>query len=68
MVGPLARFNLNFDKLSPLAREAAGEAGVKPPCRNPFKSIIVRSIETLYACDEALRIVQSLRDAGKAGR
>ncbi len=26
-------------------------------CRNPFQSIIVRSVETLHACEEALRII-----------
>ena len=56
-VGPLARYNLNFDRLSPLAQEAAREAGLGPACRNPFRSIIVRSVEILYACDEALRII-----------
>jgi len=56
-VGPLARYSLNFDRLSPLAQEAAREAGLAPVCRNPFKSIIVRSVEILYACDEALRII-----------
>jgi sulfhydrogenase subunit alpha len=56
-VGPLARFNLNFDKLSPLAQETARDVGLWPTCHNPFKSIIVRAIETLYACDEALRIL-----------
>ena len=47
-VGPLARYSLNFDR----------EAGLAPVCRNPFKSIIVRSVEILYACDEALRIIE----------
>ena len=56
-VGPLARYSLNFSRLSPLAQEAAREAGLAPVCRNPFKSIIVRSVEILYACDEALRII-----------
>ncbi len=56
-VGPLARFNLNYTKLSPIAQEAARSVGLKAPCRNPFQSIIVRSIETLYAVDEALRII-----------
>ena len=56
-VGPMARYNLNFDKLSPLAREAANAAGLGSACINPFKSIIIRSIEILYACDEALRII-----------
>lgn len=56
-VGPLARYNLNFDKLSPLAQTAAREAGLAEVCRNPFQSIIVRSIEVLYAFDEALRLI-----------
>lgn len=58
-VGPPARFNLNFNQLSTVAKHAAQEAGLAPPCCNPFKSIIIRSIETLYACDEALRIIQT---------
>ena len=58
-VGPLARYNLNFDRLSPLAREAAEAAGIRPPCRNPFKSITVRAVEILNACDEAIRIIDN---------
>src|SRR5579859_3089744 len=57
-VGPLARYNLNFDRLSPLAQQAAQDAGLAPVCRNPFQSIIVRSVEILYAFDEALRIIE----------
>jgi sulfhydrogenase subunit alpha len=57
-VGPQARYNLNFDKLSPVAQEAARSAGLGPVSRNPFQSIIVRSVELVYACDEALRIIE----------
>jgi coenzyme F420-reducing hydrogenase alpha subunit len=56
-VGPMARYSLNFDRLSPVAQDAARAAGLLPVCRNPFQSIIVRSVEVLYACDEALRII-----------
>ncbi len=56
-VGPLARYSLNFDRLSPLAKEAAREAGLTKVCRNPFQSIIVRSVEMLYAFDEALSVI-----------
>ncbi len=56
-VGPLARYNINFDKLPRSVQQAAKDAGLGPVCQNPFKSIIVRSIETLYACEEALRII-----------
>jgi coenzyme F420-reducing hydrogenase alpha subunit len=58
-VGPLARYNLNYEQLSPIAREAAREAGLGPTCQNPFLSIVVRSVETLYACDEALRVIEN---------
>jgi coenzyme F420-reducing hydrogenase alpha subunit len=58
-VGPLARYNLNSDRLSPLAQDAARSSGLPAVCRNPFQSIIVRSVEMVYACDEALRIIAS---------
>lgn len=58
LVGPAARYALNFEQLSPLAREVAHAAGLPPVCRNPFQSIVVRGVELVYACDEALRIIQ----------
>ncbi|MFI5181467.1 MAG: Ni/Fe hydrogenase subunit alpha [Thermoanaerobaculia bacterium] len=57
LVGPLARWALAADRLSPLAMEAAREAGLGGVCRNPFRSIAVRAVETVYACDEALRLI-----------
>jgi coenzyme F420-reducing hydrogenase alpha subunit len=62
LVGPLARFALNFDKLTPLCREAAHEAGIAPICTNPYQSIVVRAVEVLYACEEALRIVENYEE------
>ncbi len=58
-VGPLARYSLNYDKLSPLAQEAARKADLEATCYNPFKSIVVRSVETLWAVEEALRIADA---------
>jgi len=57
-VGPLARYNLNFTRLPALVQDAAKAAGLGPECQNAFQSIIVRSLETLYACEEALRIIE----------
>jgi coenzyme F420-reducing hydrogenase alpha subunit len=65
-VGPMARYNLNFDKLSPFAQEAARSVGLGPVLKNPFKSILVRSVEVLYACDEALRIISSYEPPSSA--
>jgi coenzyme F420-reducing hydrogenase alpha subunit len=58
LAGPLARFNLNFDKLPDVARQAALDARTRPPVRNPFRGIVVRAIELVFACAEALRIVK----------
>jgi coenzyme F420-reducing hydrogenase alpha subunit len=57
LVGPLARFNLNSDRLPEVAREVAKEVGLQPPVRNPFRSITVRAVELVFACSEALRII-----------
>jgi sulfhydrogenase subunit alpha len=43
LTGPMARFNLFSQRLTPLAREAARDAGLGPVCRNPFRSIVVRA-------------------------
>ncbi len=56
-VGPIARYSLNFDRLPEPIQQVAREAGLGPVCKNPFQSIVVRSVETLYACEEALRII-----------
>ncbi len=58
-VGPMARYNLNYAKLSPLTQQIAKEVGLQTPVLNPFKSIIVRSLEVLYAFDEAIRILEN---------
>jgi coenzyme F420-reducing hydrogenase alpha subunit len=62
MVGPLARYALNYRQLTPLCQELAKEAGLGSVERNPFKSLIIRAIETLYACQEALRLVEAYEE------
>ena len=62
LTGPIARYSLNSDQLSPLARDAAKEAGLGPTCNNPFRSIVVRAVEVLYTCDEALRIIDAYQE------
>ncbi|WP_321478348.1 nickel-dependent hydrogenase large subunit [uncultured Paludibaculum sp.] len=57
LTGPLARFNLNFDTLPPVAVDAAVAAGCRPPVNNPFRGIIVRAVELVFACHEALRLI-----------
>ncbi|HEY8209464.1 MAG TPA: Ni/Fe hydrogenase subunit alpha [Myxococcaceae bacterium] len=58
LCGPLARFNLNADRLSPEIQRLAAGAGLTAPCRNPFKSILVRLVEMAHAFEEAIRIIE----------
>jgi len=58
LVGPLARYALNFDRLPASIQALAREVGLDPVCKNPFQSIIVRALEIAYACEEALRLIE----------
>ncbi|MEZ6132471.1 MAG: Ni/Fe hydrogenase subunit alpha [Planctomycetaceae bacterium] len=60
-VGPLARFNLNRDRLMPAALRVADEIGFTAPCNNPFKAIIARGLEVIHAFEEALGILRDYR-------
>ncbi len=66
LTGPLARFNLNFDRLPRSIQELAHEVELPGVCLNPFESIIVRSLELLYAFEEAIRLVDSYEQPGFA--
>ncbi|MFR9800355.1 Ni/Fe hydrogenase subunit alpha [Streptomyces sp. MS06] len=62
LTGALARFAIGGRRLSPVAQQAAVAAGLGDPgegavCRNPYRSILVRAVETVYAVEEALRII-----------
>ena len=64
--GPLARLNLNFDRLGALALDLAKKCGFSVPCANPFRSLLARAIETVQALDEAAQIVQQYRAPTRA--
>ncbi|MFD0522043.1 Ni/Fe hydrogenase subunit alpha [Paractinoplanes durhamensis] len=57
LTGPVARYTLNGPLLSPLARQAAAAAGLGADCRNPYRSVVVRAVETVYAVEEAIRLI-----------
>jgi coenzyme F420-reducing hydrogenase alpha subunit len=56
-VGPLARFVNNFERLGPRSAAAARRMRLDPSCRNPFRMLLVRGVEVVYALEEALRII-----------
>jgi coenzyme F420-reducing hydrogenase alpha subunit len=58
-LGPLARVNLNFDRLGPDVTAVARETGIPWPNSNPYTSIVARALEVLYAIDEAVRVIDA---------
>ena len=62
LVGPLARVNLNFDKLGPTAKSLSDQLGLVWPCFNPYKSLIARALEVVQAFDESIALIESLED------
>lgn len=57
-VGPLARVNLNLDRLSPRARRLADDVNIDWPCWNPFQAIVARGLELVHAYEEAINIIR----------
>jgi len=62
LTGPNARYNNNYAQLSPLAKQVAKECGLGTVCNNLFQSILVRMVETVYACEEALRLAEAYEE------
>ena len=60
-VGPMARFTNNHDRLTPRALTAADAVGLERGESNPFRSILVRAVETILACEEAQAIIEAYR-------
>lgn len=61
MVGPLARVNLNFNRLSEDAREAAESlSDYKFPNFNPFVAHLARAIELVHDIEECIEIMDRL--------
>jgi len=64
MVGALARFNLNGEKLHPRAKRAAGELGLEPVCHNPYFNTIAQIVECIHCFEDARMIIQNLFSNG----
>lgn len=58
LVGPLARVNLNHDRLPHAVQQVLADTGLSLPLRNPFHGIVARSIELLYALEESVRLIE----------
>ncbi|MBI3433165.1 MAG: Ni/Fe hydrogenase subunit alpha [Hydrogenophilales bacterium] len=61
LVGPLARLNLNHDRLPERVKRLLDESGLALPSRNLFHSLLARAVEILLALHEALRLLDDYR-------
>jgi coenzyme F420-reducing hydrogenase alpha subunit len=59
LTGPAARYALSRHLLTPIARQVADSIGLGDTCDNPYRSVLVRAVETIYAVQEAIRIIDS---------
>lgn len=62
LVGPLARLNLNRDRLPAPVRAALDGTGMRFPCRNMHYSIVARAAEIYFAVHEAVRLLETYRE------
>jgi len=64
LVGALARFNNNYDKLSDNAKSYAEELGLKVPCYNPFMNNIAQFVEIVHSVDDSIRLIDEMMEDG----
>jgi len=63
-VGALARFNLNFQKLHPKAREVASTLNMKPKVINPYLNTVAQLIECVHFLEDGIRILENYKKSG----
>ena len=64
MVGALARFNLNYSMLSPLAKKTAEMFNLKPVCHNPYMNNIAQLVEVVHSLENSIKLINELEAAG----
>jgi len=64
MVGALARFNINYNQLTPLAKKTAEMFNLKPTCHNPYMNSIAQLVEVAYSFEDSIRLINELEAAG----
>jgi coenzyme F420-reducing hydrogenase alpha subunit len=64
MVGALARFNINYKRLSSMAQETADMFNLLPTCHNPFMNSIAQLVEVVHSVEDSIRLITELEAAG----
>jgi len=64
MVGALARFNSNYDKLHPKAKQAADALRLKPVNHNSFLITAAQLVECFHCLEESISILEYFKNKG----
>ena len=64
MVGALARFRLNHDRLHPRAKAAAETLGLTSDCSNPYCITAAQVVEIVHCVEEAIELSEKLLGRG----
>lgn len=64
MVGALARFNLNYEKLLPSAKAVAKAIGMKPIVKNPYLNTAAQLVECVHCLDDSIRMIEDFLKNG----
>ncbi len=62
LVGPLARLNLNRDRLPAAVAAVLSETGIGFPSANMYHSVVARAVEILFAVREARDLLAGYRE------
>jgi sulfhydrogenase subunit alpha len=63
-VGALARFNLNAEKLLPLATETAKNFGLEKGACNPYLNNVAQVVETVQVIEHGMQLIDELLTKG----
>jgi sulfhydrogenase subunit alpha len=66
VTGPIARMNLNHDRLPESTRMLLAGTGIRFPSRNMFHSLVARAAEIHIAVVEAIRLLQDYTEPEQA--
>jgi sulfhydrogenase subunit alpha len=64
MVGALARFNINHERLHPRAKKAAVALNLKAPCHNPFMISVAQVVELVDSLEQAISLIDTILAKG----
>jgi len=64
MVGALARFNLNYKMLHPVAKETAAFFDLKPITYNPFMNNVAQLVEFVHNIEDSIKLIDKLAEDG----